>query len=428
MHVLRLWSMLSGYVIIRVKGPALERLVNLAASRGVRLYDIRRVSPDVMYAQTSIGGFRALRPLARRLNCAVSIRRKGGVPFLLASLGRRKALTAGVFLFLALLYALSSLVWFIQLTGAAPARRAEMLAYLESQGLRVGAPISRLDREGLAKNLLRRYPSLTWASVEVRGTLVRVKVVEKTLVPPEELAPRHLVARRDGLVTACLPLRGEPLVKPGDTVVRGQVLISGVVPLGPEESPTGSGVAVRERGFGYLRAEGTVRARVWYEAVSVAPLSGVMEVPTGRRRAAKGLKVGSWRLWLGPRSAPFPRFRQAVARRPLPGGVTRILGFPVELLDVTFVELRQVHYHRGVALAEQVALQEAEGRLRRQVGPAKPQQVSREVERTSTAVRVRLLWEVEEEIQTSCPIRAGEPPPAGLPDPSKAAQRSEKRD
>ncbi|MGE5554411.1 MAG: sporulation protein YqfD [Betaproteobacteria bacterium] len=411
MHVLRLWSLLTGYVIIRVKGSALERLVNLAAARGVRLYDIRRVGPDVLYAQVSVGGFKALRPLARRLNCTISLRRKGGLPFVLAAFGRRKALTVGVFLFLALLYALSSLVWFIRVTGVTPGRREEILAHLRSQGLRVGVPISWLRRDELARSLLHRYPDLTWASLEVHGTLVLVKVVEKTLISPGEQAPRHLVARQDGLVTSVLPLRGEPLVKAGDTVARGQVLISGI--------------GWREGRLEYFRAEGTVRARTWYEAVGVAPLAGVREVPTGRRRVVKGLQIGTWRFWLGPRSAPFTLCRQDTTRRPLSGWAARILGLPVEVLEVGFVELRRVHFHRGAALAERLAQQEAEERLRREVRRARPEQVSREIERTATAVRVRLLWEVEEEIQASRPIRPGEPPPAGLPDPAKTGQGSE---
>lgn len=425
MHVLRLWSSLTGYVIIRVKGPALERLVNLAASRGVRLTDIRRANPEVLYAQTSIGGFKALRPLARRLECTVRIRRRGGLPFLLASLGRRKALTAGVFLFLAALYALSSLVWFIQLTGARPARREEILAYLRAQGLKVGAPVRGLDREGLAKDLLRQYPELTWAGVEVRGTLVRVEVVEKKLVAPEELAARHLVARRDGLVTACLPLRGELLVKPGDTVVRGQILISGVVPWTAGAS---AGLVGHLGPWGYLRAEGMVRARVWYEAMGVAPRSGRAEVPTGRRRELTGVALGRWTIWFGPRSAPFTRYRESAVRRPLAGEAARIPGFPVELVRVTFVEMREVHYHRGAALAERLAAEEAERRLRREAGRITPVHTSREIERTAAAVKVRLLWEVEEEIQTSRPIRVGETPPTGLPAPTGAGQGSERRE
>jgi similar to stage IV sporulation protein len=425
MHVRRLWSLLAGYVIIRVKGSGLERLMNLAASRGVRLYDLHRVNPDVLYAQTSIGGFKALRSLARRLNCAVSIRRRGGLPFLLASLGRRKALTAGVFLFLALLYALSSLVWFIRLTGAAPEHREELLAYLRSRGLQVGVPLSRLDRDQLAKDLLRRYPNLTWAGFEVHGTLVLVKVVEKTLVPLAELAPRHLVAARDGVVTEVLPLRGEPLVRVGDTVIRGQVLISGIVPLDQAGPAAGGGNAAPVSGFGHLRAEGRVRARVWYEAVGAAPLAGVADRPTGRARVVRGFALGPWRLWLGPRSAPFTHSRQVMVRRPLPGA-TRILGFPVEVWEVTYHELRRVHYHRGPALAERLAERQADERLRREAGRTQPLHITREVERTGRAVRVRLLWEVEEEIQASRPIRPGEAPPAGLPEPTRAGRGSER--
>jgi similar to stage IV sporulation protein len=406
----------------------LERFVNLAASRGIRLHGIVRISHDVLLAETSVAGFKALRPLARRLGCTLHIRRRGGVPFFLSALGHRKALAAGVVLFLLALYGLSSIVWFIQIVGVSPARSAEIRAYLREEGLRAGILAGRLDRERLAKSLLRRYPDLTWADLTVRGTLVRVEVVPKTLVRPEDSASRHVVAARDGLITACVPLKGEALVKAGDTVARGQVLISGVVVADagpPPSAATAPAPPPRSWQFAYVRAEGAVRARVWYEGVEQTPLSGTMELPTGRRRVVAGLQVGRWRVWLGPRSAPFLRYRTEEQTTPVsvgPGGSLRV---PVKVLKITFVELTQVQYHRGAALAERLARQAAEASVRRQSARGKLLKATSEVERTPGAVKVRLVWEVEEEIQAFRPVKMGEPPPADLALP-QAQQGSER--
>ncbi|MGE5509182.1 MAG: sporulation protein YqfD [Chitinophagales bacterium] len=430
MHVRRLWSFLAGYVIIRVKGPALERFVNLAASRGIGLHNIVRLGPDALLAETSVAGFKALRPLARRLGCAMHIRRRGGVPFFLSALGHRKALAAGVALFLLALYGLSSFVWFIQVVGVGAARSAEIQAYLRGEGLRAGVRAASLDRDRLARSLLRRYPDLTWADVTVRGTLVRVEVVPKTLVRPEDSAPRHVVAARDGLITACVPLKGEPVVKPGDTVARGQVLISGVVVSEPGPIlPAGTtGVQpVRPWHFDYVRAEGSVRARVWYEGVGRVPLSGTVDLPTGRRRVVTGWQVGRWRIWFGPRSAPFVRYRTSEESLPLSFRAAGGLRVPVEVLKITFVELNQVQYHRGAALAERLARQEAVARVRRQSARGKLLKATSEVERTPGAVKVRIVWEVEEEIQAFQAIKVGDPPPPGLPLP-QAQQGSERRE
>ncbi|HHW14516.1 MAG TPA: hypothetical protein GXX28_06250, partial [Firmicutes bacterium] len=75
-----------------------------------------------------------------------------------------------------------------------------------------------------------------------------------------------------------------------------------------------------------------------------------------------------------------------------------------------------------------LAAQQAEEKLRREVGRLRPRRVTKEVERTAESVKVRLLWEVEQEIQTSRPIREGDPPPVGLPPAEEATRGSEKRE
>ena len=67
-----------------------------------------------------------------------------------------------------------------------------------------------------------------------------------------------LVATKDGILSKFIPLSGIPLVKEGDTVTKGQVLVEGVE--GYEQESTC-----------FLRA--AVEAKVWYRAESDVPLN-----------------------------------------------------------------------------------------------------------------------------------------------------------
>lgn len=100
-------------------------------------------------------------------------------------------------------------------------------------------------------HLKERFPAIAWVGVEVKGAKATVRVAEKKLPVPGYTNPAHVVARKAGLIRELLVLEGQPLVREGDTVLPGQVLISGEVVPGDEGE---SGIARgRPR---YTRARG----------------------------------------------------------------------------------------------------------------------------------------------------------------------------
>ena len=61
----------------------------------------------------------------------------------------------------------------------------------------------------------------------MRGVVVLVTMVGKTPPPAEEEGPGDIVAAKEGLVSEVIVLEGTPLVKAGDMVSRGDLLILG---------------------------------------------------------------------------------------------------------------------------------------------------------------------------------------------------------
>ncbi len=256
MLLLRLWNFLRGYVIIIVEGYFLEKFINICIRRQIFLWDIKRKSNSTMTLKISIKGFKAIRPIARKTSCRVRIKGKRGLPFLLNRYRKRKAFAVGAFLFVALVYLLTSFVWVIEVSGNERIKKEEILNSLREMGIKPGVLKYGIDTDYLVNGLMLKNSDLAWVGVEVRGTKVKVEVEERILRPemvPLEI-PCDIIAERDGFVTKVIAKAGQEKVKEGDTVTRGQLLISGTVVADNQEKTTG-----------LVHAIGEVYARTWYE-------------------------------------------------------------------------------------------------------------------------------------------------------------------
>lgn len=428
MLILKLWSYLTGYLIIRVKGATLEKFINMANQRGIRLWGIRRATEDILFVNAGIGGFRAMRPIARKVHCQIRIVRRRGLPFFILSLRRRKLLLAGIFLFFFTIYTLSSYIWFIEVVGTKqiPAERIRQIA--GEAGLRVGAPKSAVVKETIEKRLLNALDQLAWVGVDVKGTRVVIEVSEKRLADPEKMSPAHLVAARDGLITSIIVFSGQPMVQVGDTVHKGQVLVSGIIapwvkkqqetltapPGSASGSPPGNHILVnpvaQAGGYYYVRAEAVVEARIWYEKQVRVPLREQVFRRTGRSRDISGIVVGGKTIWLGGRVPPFRKFdRQTVTSRLF---INRKVPLPVELKKVTYYELERIERVRTREEALQEAVVKAK-RLVQKEARAGAVRVAEQVETfdTKDAAGARVILEVRDEIQSLRPVKVGDKPP-----------------
>ena len=354
----RLWHFLSGYVVIKVKGPDLERFLSRLARAGVPAWHAERVAPHMLVARVSASRFRQVRRLSRGQGWRVSIAAKAGLPFAISAILRRKMLLAGAFLFAAALFAASKFVWFVQVQGDAEGLQDRILAVAAEQGLSPGTLKRRIDPDRLQRALLLEIDELAWAAVSVRGTLAVVEVAERTVARTPDQAG-NVVAASDGVVEQVRAFRGVAVVQRGDTVRAGDILISGFYPPGTEEHRR----LVEEGKPPYVRADGAVRGRMFYEGEGRAYLASVRETETGRRAAGFALRAGEKEWRLGSAASPFPEYaeeRNTWSAR-LPGGLI----VSVERLVFREVErsLEEIDRQTAVASAEMAALVDLAARV-----------------------------------------------------------------
>lgn len=352
MFIIKWWRFLRGFVVISLEGRGVERVLNLAVSRGLGFWDLRKQKDEARLC-LGIDSFRALRPLVRQARCRLRIRQKVGLPFIKYRLRRRWGLVAGAVIFVAVLYLATSFVWQIRVIGTNRLEKEEILALVEQCGVRPGIWKREIDLTALAEELPRRNSDIAWAALRLRGVLLEIEIVEHLSEPVPDNRPADLVASRDGLIERVVVIEGRAAVEAGDTVSRGDLLIEGVVSLDqgtpdPEEQPPP----------GEVRARGKVEARVWYEAREPLELTRISQKPTGRSGSACYLcwDSGRRRLW-GPAKNPY---RSAKEKSRILKWGWRNLNFPVELETRTYyelqVELKEVPYSEALRQSREKAV------------------------------------------------------------------------
>lgn len=278
-------NMLRGVVRVQVQGRFPERLVNLCAQQGIVFWgadwqDAHTVTLSLHARQLS-----AFRSLGERAGCTMEVVGGRGLPFFLRRFRRRYAFLAGLALSLLCVCLLSQVVLYVEVEGNETVSTAEILGELRRLGLRPGVYGPGLELKQMAQEALLDLKELSWLTINLHGTRAQV-IVREAVQPPEivsESGWSSVVSEADGIVLRIEPHRGEALVKAGDTIAKGDVLISGTVTMRP---PQYSDLPLR---YYQTRARGKVWARTWRTLEAKIPLTAQMKDYDGGKQTCCAL-------------------------------------------------------------------------------------------------------------------------------------------
>ncbi len=129
------------------------------------------------------------------------------------------------------------------------------------------------ELQKIKKEILKDNPnSLEWMSITRVGMSYVVRIEERIINKAEDdNKPRNIIASKDALITKILTSKGEAVVRSGDYVKKGDLLISGNIKLFEEVK-------------GSVPATGAVYGDVWYESEVKIPIEREVKNDTGKSR------------------------------------------------------------------------------------------------------------------------------------------------
>lgn len=228
---------MKGYVSIKVWGYSPERFLNLCGNHDILVWDIENHG-DYYTMKISIKGFFALKTLLRKTGTRASVLRRYGLPFFMQRIKKRKIFVLGLFACMLFWMISAQYIWDIEIEGNYSLTEDVLLEYLEGQGIHTAMRKENLQIEELEKKLREEYDIITWASLKVDGTTLIIQLKENDMVTyeKESQSKQDIVAVKDGVIVYMITRKGVPQVAVGDTVEKGQLLVSGAVPVYNEDA------------------------------------------------------------------------------------------------------------------------------------------------------------------------------------------------
>ncbi|MEA4971703.1 MAG: sporulation protein YqfD [Candidatus Metalachnospira sp.] len=273
---LALWNYLNGYVIIYVKGFSVERFVNLAVNKGIFIWDVEPEKNRVLM-KTHSKNIDILKECCIKTGCKFEVVGSFGLPEILKSCQARKVYITGVFAFAAVMYIMSLFIWTVKVEGVSRINSEDVIAACEKNGISPGKLKHGIDLYEVGEKLMLEFDDISWIAVNLKGTGITVKIVET--IPKTEYVdretPTDVVANLDGKIVSVAAATGTPVVKEGDEVLAGDVLISNIVPLKDGETKTGEK---------YVSASGEVYAERQYNIEGVSELKYNEKTLTGKTK------------------------------------------------------------------------------------------------------------------------------------------------
>lgn len=228
--IIQFFRYLLGYINFRAFGGFADRFINLCTKDGIPLWNVKHINGNIT-ASTTVQGYLAIRSAARKSGMRVISTDKIGLKYFLRKHKARAGILIGVTIFVITISILSQFVWSVSVVGNITLEEDFILSAFEKYGVKVGVPVSSIDNDEATSLVMSEVEKLSWASVNMKGSVVVIEVREKTDAPEiyDASKPTNVVASEDGVILSIDVLHGNEEVKPGSAVVKGDLLISGVI-------------------------------------------------------------------------------------------------------------------------------------------------------------------------------------------------------
>lgn len=173
--------------------------------------------------------FKKLREIAKKTKCKIKIEAKCGMPFLLDRYKKRKIFFILLAIITVLIFLTSKFVWNIEIKGADRIEQDVILEELAECGLRVGAKKDRINTIDIVNKIRLKREDIAWMRIDLKGTNVIVQIAETTekpeIIKQDEYC--NIVSDKDAQIVKITANNGTKIVKEGDIVSKGSILIGG---------------------------------------------------------------------------------------------------------------------------------------------------------------------------------------------------------
>ncbi|MDD6808382.1 MAG: sporulation protein YqfD [Oscillospiraceae bacterium] len=232
MRFINVFRLFRGYVCVRAEGGFPDKFLNDLKKHNINVFDIQRYESH-MIISVFAEDYRLIHDFRKNSSMKLRIVEKHGLPFQIFKRRNRFGLIIGFIIGIILLYYFSGSVLTISVEGVNNLYKNKVLEAFQKNGVYIGARTDEIDAQTVCENVLGELTEFSWISFSRSGTNGVIKVKEAVPIPEVNSfkEPCNVIAKCDGQIVKMEPFSGRAEVKVGSAVVKGDLLISGVVDL-----------------------------------------------------------------------------------------------------------------------------------------------------------------------------------------------------
>lgn len=279
---------LKGYIEVHVYGNRPERFLSLLHNKQIHIWDMEPYKGGYLFKMEQ-KNFRDLDAIRKKTGSRIQVQNKYGLPFWLFRYRKRKFFVLGLILTGTLIYICSLFIWDINVDGTYFYTDEQIKTRIEEQYVTLGQRKSQIDCNELEEQLRQDFPEICWVSCEITGTQLNVQIketLEGTEMVNEDTSIQDIAAAKDGVIVEMITRSGTPVVKVGQTVARGDILISGVIYIYDDFD------AILETD--YVAADGDVIAETVYDYEDSFDMQYYEKHYTGKHQMSVTFEILDW--------------------------------------------------------------------------------------------------------------------------------------
>lgn len=224
-----------GYLIIQIYGGSFDQIFRMCKAHKISLWQID-IQDDYLYAAINKNDILDFSQILKKSNSKVKVISKKGFPFFLKKVIKKIYFYIFIILLAFTLKYTQCHIWAIEINGNFVITDDEIMDYLSNEHIYYGMKQKDMLCDDLELKMRDQFPVLTWVSIYMKGTKLHIDLKENDLqVDEKKETIDSIYTNIDGEIVSVLVKQGEPFVKKGDKVQKGDILISGKVPVYDEE-------------------------------------------------------------------------------------------------------------------------------------------------------------------------------------------------
>ena len=286
----RFFLFLKGYYLMKVSGTTAERFINLCKVKNIYLWDLKKNYTEYVM-KISVADYKNLPDILNKTGVKVDILKKYGLPFLIK--GKKTKSMYLVFVLVAILIVFISnlFVWNIKYEGNYSVSAEQLNDFLNNHGIKEGVMKIKIPYTVLEEELRKEFSLIKWCSVAISGNTLYVRIEENSLLDKEkenlgEQLYSNIIATEDGTINSILVRNGMACVKVGDMVKKGQILVTGAVPIYDD--------SVQIKAYHYYDADADIFMDTVLTYEDFVETVYYEKEYTGRNKKRKYFKINEW--------------------------------------------------------------------------------------------------------------------------------------